>query len=553
MCAVRVFARSPAMEMSDISPWPSTSHLSQHASQTGDLTSSPHRRASVRHGAPASGAESGSAFEIVDAHRSAGSAHDAMASSTDSLVLGQPPRHMHNRQPPPLKLPLERTKDGAGQDMKAGMSPWPSATSLSSSTPARDQMPAAAAGHVRNVQAELEQAAMRASSAYQPFSPLIQAGGAAQGRAAGREDTGGTGEPAANTPRQVHNDGGQSAVADRAADTGLRLRQSSRSPRRSPRNSRFSPPRNGEQGGQVGAWIANLSELLTSSLTGTIKEAASALEKALKTREGREALLARQHGVTRLMACLSNEDDDEEERKSVVRCGSRALAALSMDSRGRRGIIHVMGASSGSLVRMSQLLRCNDVETAQCMSLIVGNLVRAPWGPFAIDRERERERQHTHTHTHTHTRSEYVLELASETDAAWVYDIQSVCKCVRPPGNVVPGRVCVGSRKVWTGPGSVVPRRDRKPHGPGMVQGPQDPTIHNWCKPSLFSVARPRMTVCVPCGVLRCASRACLSLSAALLGRKMQSQAEARIVPVRGRSPAQPVGGSCRGRAAQKV
>ena len=279
--------------------------------------------------------------------------------------------------------------------MKTGMSPWPSATSLSSSTPARDQTLAAPAGHVRNVQAELEQAAMRTDLAYQPFSPLIQAGGAAQGRAAGCEDTGRTGEPAANTPRQVHNDGGQSAVADRAADTGLRLRQSIDSPRRSPRNSRFSPPRAGEQGGQVGAWIANLSELLTSSLTVTIKEAASALEKALKTREGREALLARQHGVTRLMACLNNEDDDEEERKSVVRCGSRALAALSMDSRGRRGIIHVIGASSGSLVRMSQLLRCNDVETAQCMSLIVGNLVRAPWGPFAI---------HTHTHTHTHTR-----------------------------------------------------------------------------------------------------------------------------------------------------
>jgi hypothetical protein len=401
MCAVRVFARSPAMEMCDVSPWPSTSNLSQHAAQTGDSTPSPHRRPSVRQGVPTRGADSGSAFEIMDAHGSTGSGQDAMApSSTDSLVLGQPPRHMHNRQPPPLKPPLERTKDGAGLDMKTGMSPWPSATSLSSLTPARVQTLAAAAGHVRNVQAELEQAAMRTDSAYQPFSPLIQAGGAAQGRAAGCKDTGRTGEPAANTPRQVHNDGGQGAVADCAADTGLRLRQPSdsprRSPRRSPRNSRFSPPRDGEQGGQVGAWIANLSELLTSSLTVTIKEAASALEKALKTREGREALLARQHGVTRLMACLSNEDDDEEERKSVVRCGSRALAALSMDSRGRRGIIHVIGASSGSLVRMSQLLRCNDVETAQCMSLIVGNLVRAPWGPFAID-------THTHTHTHTHT------------------------------------------------------------------------------------------------------------------------------------------------------
>lgn len=122
----------------------------------------------------------------------------------------------------------------------------------------------------------------------------------------------------------------------------------------------------------MAAWIANLEELLTSELTGTLKEAASALEKALKTPEGRLALLASAHGVSRLIACLSNEDDDEEQRKGVVRCASRALAALSMDSAGRRGII---ACCSDSLVRMSQLLRCNDLETAQCLSLIVGNLV----------------------------------------------------------------------------------------------------------------------------------------------------------------------------------
>ena len=128
-------------------------------------------------------------------------------------------------------------------------------------------------------------------------------------------------------------------------------------------------------GAQVAAWIANLTELLTSQLTGTLKEAASALEKALKTSQGRDALLATPHGVSHLMACLSNEDDDEEERKSVVRCAARALAALSMDSAGRRGIIRGVAQKQGNVVRIGQLLRCNDLETAQCLSLIVGNLV----------------------------------------------------------------------------------------------------------------------------------------------------------------------------------
>ena len=341
-----------------MSPWPSTSNV-----QPGDnMTSSPRRLSPARQGASTQGAESGSAFETVNAHGSTFSGHEAMAaSSTDSLVSGQPPRHLHNRRPPPLKAPLQRSKEVAAQDLAAGMSPWPSATSLSFSTPAREESPAPAAGHVINVQAEFGQVEMRASGPYPPPSPLIQAGGAAQGRTEGGEDTRETGEPAAE--RQAENTGGGTVA--------LRLRRRSDSPRR----RLPMTPDTIQPGGQVGAWIDNLSELLTSSLTGTLKEAASALEKALKTREGREALLLNQHGVSRLMACLSNEDDDEEERKSVVRCGSRALAALSMDSRGRRGIINVVGAGGGSLVRMSQLLRCNDVETAQCMSLIVGNLV----------------------------------------------------------------------------------------------------------------------------------------------------------------------------------
>ena len=399
------------METSDVSPWPSTSNM-----QAGDRTSSPRRDSSARQG---QGGESGSALELetVHAHASTVSAHQDMPpSSTDSLVSGQPPRNLHNRQPPPLKPPLQRSKDEAAHNMPAGMSPWPSATSLSSSTPARED-------HVRNVQAELGRVEMRNSAAFAPPSPLIQAPSpliqaAAQARAEGSADAGQRGAPPGGTSsvyrpcgpelapgHRVSRPQGTGSVGDSVGEggqrgeentegnrTAVRLGQRSTSPvaRRSTspvarlRRRSHSPippqraPHDIKQAEQVGAWIENLSELLTSSLTGTLKEAASALEKALKTREGREALLQNQHGVSRLMACLSNEDDDEEERKSVVRCGSRALAALSMDSRGRRGIIKVIGAGSASLVRMSQLLRCNDVETAQCLSLIVGNLVCPP-------------------------------------------------------------------------------------------------------------------------------------------------------------------------------
>ncbi len=365
------------MDTSDLSPWPSTSNMQAH-----DRSSSPRRQSSARQGAATHGGESGSAVDTVTAHGSTLSGHEAMMapSSTDSLVSGQPPHNLHTRQPPPLKPPLQRSKDEAGHNMPAGMSPWPSATSLSSSTPARED-------HAQNVQAEFGRVEMRTSAAYPPPSPLIQAGGAVQTRAEDSEDT--RGEPATDTQSQMHTHahtaGSQTEAGNTEGNTpASHLRRRSTSPIARLRRASHSPvppqmaPHDIKQSEQVGAWIENLSELLTSSLTGTLKEAASALEKALKTREGREALLLNKHGVSRLMACLSNEDDDEEERKSVVRCGSRALAALSMDSLGRRGIIKAIGAGSGSLVRMSRLLRCNDVETAQCMSLIVGNLVRPP-------------------------------------------------------------------------------------------------------------------------------------------------------------------------------
>ena len=91
----------------------------------------------------------------------------------------------------------------------------------------------------------------------------------------------------------------------------------------------------------MGVWVGNLTELLTSHLTPTVNEAASALEKALKTAEGREALLASPHGVRRLMACLCNQDDDEEERADVVRSATRAIAALSMHAPGTDNCIPV--------------------------------------------------------------------------------------------------------------------------------------------------------------------------------------------------------------------
>lgn len=151
---------------------------------------------------------------------------------------------------------------------------------------------------------------------------------------------------------------------------------------------------------QAVAWIANLVELLRSDLTATLKEAAVALEKALKTSEGRGALLAHHpDGVARLMACLHVEnahgtahmeqarlDDDsmraadDDDRTNLVRSASRAMAALSMDSAGRRAVISIVGSSATSpwLLDLSALLRCSDVDTSQCASLIVGNLVRSP-------------------------------------------------------------------------------------------------------------------------------------------------------------------------------
>jgi hypothetical protein len=148
----------------------------------------------------------------------------------------------------------------------------------------------------------------------------------------GRQEDGGTG-------RQEH------ALNGRPAGMQEPVMQEPVSPTRN--KQRRSLPggggggRAGEGQEKMAAWVGNLSELLTSHVTGTVKEAASALEKALKTGEGREALLSSPHGVRRLMACLCNQDEEEEERSDVVRCATRAIAALSMHAPGTHNYVRV--------------------------------------------------------------------------------------------------------------------------------------------------------------------------------------------------------------------
>jgi hypothetical protein len=147
-----------------------------------------------------------------------------------------------------------------------------------------------------------------------------------------------------------HEDGGMGrqelAVNGRPAGMEEAVMDEPVSPTRN--KQRRSLPGGGGGGGRAGegqekmaAWVGNLSELLTSHVTGTVKEAASALEKALKTAEGREALLSSPHGVRRLMACLCNQDEEEEERSDVVRCATRAIAALSMHAPGTHNYVRV--------------------------------------------------------------------------------------------------------------------------------------------------------------------------------------------------------------------
>jgi hypothetical protein len=63
------------------------------------------------------------------------------------------------------------------------------------------------------------------------------------------------------------------------------------------------------------------------------------------------------------------------DRRAVVRSVSRAVAGLSMDSMGREALIRREAAGDGLLATITRLLASNDAETAQCASLILGNLV----------------------------------------------------------------------------------------------------------------------------------------------------------------------------------
>ena len=144
-----------------------------------------------------------------------------------------------------------------------------------------------------------------------------------------------------------------------------------------------------------------------------------------------------------------------------------------------------------------------------------------------------------------------------------------------------------GPRKVRTGPGSVVRRCDRKPDGSRLVQGPQDPAIHHRCRPSspsllrchslaLLGAERVRRGVWSTLHVALCMLR--FAFCALHFVRACRPRRNGTGTHKRGlndglcgwagwmgcvmgcvmgcgwrRSPAQSVGGSCRGRAAQKV
>ena len=336
----------------DVSPWPSSSQL---GAPRGSPSAS---RASLAEAARVANAGAGSALESG----STSGTEVMQASSTDSLISGTALGDVRKRQPPPIVHPLLRnrreglrdsTRPGArprtSQNSIATMSPWPSSSNVAACSPlVQGSGPALAAPrhHDQVSPQPAHEAAHEAANPDTAASTLPRRAEVASPRV--RFD-GVMAEPTAVSgpqPREVSPTTPQNEVAAGEARThpGGDIEQ--------------SPADNA-----VSAWIANLVELLTSELTGTLKEAAAALEKSLKTSEGRKALLAHAQGVARLMACLSNADKDEEERKQVIRGACRALAALSMDSPGRRGIIHY---SDGFLQRMSQLLCCNDLETAQC-------------------------------------------------------------------------------------------------------------------------------------------------------------------------------------------
>lgn len=109
---------------------------------------------------------------------------------------------------------------------------------------------------------------------------------------------------------------------------------------------------------------------MLAQVLDTAKEAAIELDKVAKTREGKHAIFGTPLAIARLMALLPTTN------VKAARWGVRVLATLSMDSSGRANLSkEVESLGANAFESLSALLSCSDVETVQCASLVVGNLV----------------------------------------------------------------------------------------------------------------------------------------------------------------------------------
>jgi hypothetical protein len=110
--------------------------------------------------------------------------------------------------------------------------------------------------------------------------------------------------------------------------------------------------------------------LFCRQVLDTAKEAAIELDKVAKTKEGKQAIFSTPLAISRLMALLPTAN------MKAVRWSVRVLATLSMDSSGRAKLSSdVQSLGSGAIEALSVLLASSDVESVQCASLVVGNLV----------------------------------------------------------------------------------------------------------------------------------------------------------------------------------